>query len=223
MATLEMTIEQLQERMDAVGDSAKLSKGLQTLLKAIRLDLVAETKANFEHSRSPDGAMWPALAHPRPNSKGDDKPLLDRGMLRSSVTSAFSTHNVLREDQHGFEWGTNLYPQNWVHQNGATIRPVNAKFLAIPATMKAKHAGSPRDFPGELSFRFGKRGGVAFTKSGKGKGVRETIQYYFAKSVVIPPRPFLGLSARMTQRYEEMVADWYETAVVEALERGTPS
>jgi hypothetical protein len=107
-----------------------------------------------------------------------------------------------------------------VHQKGAIIVPTIAKYLAIPATMKAKYAGSPRNFPTKLKFRFGKKGGVAFTTLGKGKSLREVIQYYFTKSVTIPARPFLGITNRMADRYEEMAADWFETAVVERISRG---
>lgn len=212
MAELQLTIEQLQSRMDAVGDIGGASRSFRQLIRAIRTDLVRETKENFVNARSPDGSPWASLAHPRPNSKGNDRPLQDTGMLRTSVTSAFSSHNVNREEDYGFEWGTN-FEYAWVHQAGATIQPVNAKWLAIPATMKAKHTGSPRNMTG-LKFRFGKKGGVAL--------LNDVIQYYFTKQSVIPARPFLGITEQMASRYEEMVADWYESAVIAKIQGGLP-
>jgi phage gpG-like protein len=134
---------------------------LPPLLKMLRLDLIGETRGNFYEQHGPDGQTWAPLKHARPNSKGGDKALLDRGILAAAVTSAFAQGNVNEETESSFTWGTNL-EHAATHQFGATIKPVRAKFLAIPATMEAKQKGSPRNWSdGELKFRFGKRGGVA--------------------------------------------------------------
>jgi phage gpG-like protein len=58
--------------------------------------------------------------------------------------------------------------------------------------MAAKRAGSPRNFPGKLSPRIGKRGGV-LVQAGKGKN-KGKAHYALVKKVTIPARPFVGWS-----------------------------
>ena len=50
-------------------------------LLAIRLEVIGETRKNFEQGRSPDGVPWQKLRWPRPNTKGNDNPLHDEGLL----------------------------------------------------------------------------------------------------------------------------------------------
>lgn len=182
------------------------------LIKAIRLDLIGETKKNFFEGHGPDGETWAPLKWARSNSKGADKPLRNRGILAAAVTSAFSKGNVSEETPDSFLWGTNLEYAG-THQYGATITPKRGKFLAIPATREAEQKGSPRAWgDGELKFRFGKKGGVAIDLAG-------TVQFYFSRQVTIPARPFLGINEAMTERWQEMtadyVADWAQGALAQ--------
>ncbi len=177
------------------------------VLKAVRLDVIAKTVETMAAGKSPDGTPFKPLKRPRPNSKGSDIPLHDKRILSASVTSPGAEGNIDKQDATRIEWGTNL-DYSTIHQYGGVITPKVAKFLAIPVTTKAQAAGSPRNFPtGELKFRWGERGGVAFTTKGKGKRLSEIVQYYFTKSVTIPARPYLGLTTEQADEYAEWVVD----------------
>lgn len=169
----------------------------------------------FERACSPDGTPWKPLKHPRPNSKGGDIPLNDTGRLRSSVTSEGADGNVSVYEPRRVECGTNLDHapiHNFGDGSGGDyiLTPKQAKFLAIPATVQAQRKGSPRNWAaGELVFRFGSTGGVAL--AGK------VIQYYFAKSVAIPARPYLGISDDQAKEFEEETADYVADRITDAM------
>jgi phage gpG-like protein len=191
---LKVTLSDLAERLNRKIDytAAIEHLGLKTLAWARR---------RFEDGKGPDGRPWAPLKHPRVS--GGNLPLLDRGMLRSSVTTASATGSIFEKTSNHLLAGTAL-EYGPIHQYGGVIRPKNAKMLAIPATKKAKAVGSPRNWPeGTLHFRWGKRGGVAFTK----KGLREQVQYYFAKEVTIPARPYVGYSESDEAEMVEIVAE----------------
>jgi phage gpG-like protein len=170
----------------------------------------------FEQAREPEGGAWKALKRPRPGSKGGDIPLNDTGILRESINAVGTKGNINVVEPRRVEVGTNL-DYSTIHQWGGTITPKQAKFLAIPATVEAKNKGSPRNWaPGELDFRFGAKGGVAVKKTiGPYSNVVETIQYYFAKSVTIPARPYLGISDAQADEFAEEAADYVADKVVE--------
>lgn len=71
-----------------------------------------------------------------------------------------------------------------IHELGGTIKPVRAKFLAIPLTAEAGKYESPRSYPGALHFVGDEGGGVLADASG------EAI-YALTTSVTMPPRPYL--------------------------------
>lgn len=199
------------EKFDAAVRAAGREVNYRPVLKAIRLDVIAETRMNFDRGATPDGTPWAPLKHPRPNSRGADQPLRDTDMMMASVTAPGATGNIDVLEDTKLEWGTN-HEHAHVHQDGMTITPRVAKLLAIPATVEAQRAGSPRNFAeGRLEFRWGKGGGagVAVEKTkGRGKSVNELVHFYFARSVTVPARPFLGITEEQATEYGEMTAEF---------------
>lgn len=190
-------------KLDRFSDTIKAAADKidwKPLLKAIRLDVIAETRTNFDRGGGPDGKTWAPLKYPRPGSKGGDLPLRDFGVLAASVTSPGSPGNIDDQGEKRIEWGTNLdYAR--IHAIGGIITPKIAKFLAIPATRDAQRTGSPRNWPdGSLVFEWKRNGGVA-------KDLKGEIQYYFARSVTIPARPYLGIADDKGKEYAEWAAD----------------
>ena len=192
-------------------------------LKKCRVLIVADIKENFQGSHTPDGIPWKPLAHPRPNSKGSDKPLLDKGLLRASVTASGGKGHYETITRREMTFGTNLEYAR-VQQEGGTIRPRNAKNLAIPLTKEAVKAGSPRNWAEgfvkkgknmaqrnmlTLIARPGKNPLLVEILSGKGKkGARWIAHYVLVKSVTIPARAFLGFGDKLIQGVSEILADF---------------
>lgn len=153
--------------------------------KQVGQALENDAKDSFDASRSPDGTPWSPLRYPRP--RGGNKPLLDTGMLRASLTNNGRGH-VRIESQSSLEWGTNLQ-QAMVHQHGAVIVPKKGKFLAIPTSVEALRAGSPLRFPdakNRLGWLIGTKGGIVYEKpkrKGKkgGKGPKGTKKKRFGR------------------------------------------
>jgi phage gpG-like protein len=46
------------------------------------------------------------------------------------------------------------------------------------------------------------------------------IQYYFAREVTIPARPFLGINDAMIERFEEMAAEYSAQWVEKQIQQG---
>ncbi len=186
------------------------------LVKAFGEKLVYQAKMRFDRLEDPDGAAWAPLKHPRPSSRGADRPLNDSGLLRTSLVPG-ALGSVYEIGPAGIRYGTQVRAPGTnaeygpTHQYGATIRPKNAKFLAIPATKDAARVGSPRRWKGEkLRFKFGKIGGVAVT----GPRLAEVVQYYFTKQVVIPARPFMGINNAQADELAEMAGEFTRAALL---------
>lgn len=154
--------------------------------------MVAETRARFLTATAPDGSRWQPLARPRPD--GGSRPLLDTGVLRASIT--------YRAEPDAVVVGSNS-PYAGLHQSGGTVRPRSGKYLAIPLTREAKRAGSPRRMSG-LQFRPSKGG-----RAGVLVGVGGVAQYALVKSVTVPARPFVGVSAELAETLAGVAADYY--------------
>ena len=163
-----------------LGDMESRVSNVRPVLKAGAISGISEIKQRFQDSKGPDGTVWPPLKHPRPNSKGGDKPLLDTGQLQASFAHTLTDNSLTI--------GT-AKPQAALMNFGGTVRPVKAKWLTIPLTTKAMRAGSPKNFNGILFPRINKAksGGVMVDAFG-------VAQYAMTKKVVIPPRPFMGFS-----------------------------
>lgn len=185
------------------------------LVKAFGEKLVYQAKMRFDRLEDPDGAAWAPLRHPRPSSRGADRPLNDTGLLRTSLVPG-QPGSIYEIGPMALRYGTEVRAPGTnaeyapVHQYGATITPKKAKFLAIPATQKARDTGSPRRWGGEkLRFKFGKNGGVAVT----GPRLAEIVQYYFTKRAVIPARPFMGINDKQADELVEMLGEFTAAAV----------
>lgn len=194
-ATESITVLELSRQLQATIQRIE-SPQLEPYLQAISVLAVADTKKRFNEQRSPYGIPWAPLAHKRINSKGNDLALLDTGLLRNSIQAKATRDELIVS--------SNLQYAG-VHQWGATIVPVKAKFLCIPLTKEAKYAGSPRRFKRPLSPRINKQRtkGVLLEKIGN----REIVHFAMVKQVVIPARPFLGFSKDFLTQVEEILVD----------------
>lgn len=207
-AAVEMTLDEFAAAAEASGKT--VSGGDFTRpLKVCKQLIVADVKSNFADSHDPDGTPWLPLAHSRPNSKGEDKPLKDKNILGSSVTSNRPGH-VETMTRDTLIIGTNL-DYAGTHQDGGIILPRSAKALAIPLTKEAARVDSPREFSQPLFVL--KSGDHAFLAQrkmkGRGKKKNESLilHYILLKSVKIPQRQFLGVGAKLMTRLEDAVCD----------------
>jgi phage gpG-like protein len=161
--------------------------------------IVHDIEENFRQSHGPDGTPWPALAHPRANSQGSDKPLLDKGFLMASAVGPGTGHI---EEMTGSRLiiGSSL-PQAGIHQRGGTITPKNARALAVPVSKEAANfAWSPgnrlKNFPVPLALiqREGHPPVLIESRSGHGrKGEQSIVHFVLLPQVTIPARPFIGI------------------------------
>ena len=88
------------------------------------------------------------------------------------------------------------------HEYGATIRPKEKKYLAIPLTKEAEAAGSPTVFS-DLRFVNAKDGNLLMVrdkKKGRGKDKAESeALFLLVKSVTLPERSFIRASFDSSQ------------------------
>ncbi len=119
--------------------------------------LVAATKRAFVAGMSPTGAKWKPISELTMTARRTAHtyfPLRDSGRLMGSITGQGegSGHHIQDVTKTSATVGTNLTYAS-THQEGATIRPVKAKALAVPLTSEAAKYGSPLRFPpGRLKF-----------------------------------------------------------------------
>lgn len=168
----------------------------------------ADLKRNFATGTAPDGTAW-APVKSRVRKSKNILPLRDRGLLMASAIGNAATSIKVITDV-SLTQGTNLEYAG-THQYGGVIVPTKAKALAIPLTIEAFRAGSPRKFPFPLFLwtRPGKAPFLAESKQkGRGKkGFTELIFHYILlKSVKIPARPFMGFSDRLMKKIDDIFA-----------------
>jgi hypothetical protein len=166
---------------------------------AIGAVLLGGMRKRFNAGVDPLGRPWPRLRHPRP--EGGDKPLLNFGILRNSYR--------VRTYPDGAEVYSSL-PQARTHNFGATIVP-RGKALAIPLTVQAKRAGSPR----RMTLRFrpvGKKGGnvigVLYEQRPRGGFVDRVDHFLLVRRVEIPARWHVGASADDLRTIEGIAAEY---------------
>jgi phage gpG-like protein len=189
-------------------------------LKAIRVAAIADVKENFAGGHSPEGAIWAPLKWARLRAgNGSSAPLRDTGKLMGSITGQGVGHV---EQITGTELtiGTNLVNAA-IHQYGGTIRPVNAKALAIPRTLDAFRAGSPRNFPRPLFFGKGPKASYLAETQQKGRGKKKSptlvIHYLLLKQVTIPARPYLGWSPALLETSNLILQDFVDGEIARRL------
>lgn len=183
---------------------------LQRPLKQAVLACIADTKKNFDEGHAPDGTPWAPIA-PRPSSRGNDKPLRDKGLLMASVLRQSGQGHVETITATGFEFGTNLEYAS-IHQGSGptqTIRPKTAGALSIPLSKEAARYDSPRKFPKPLSLVPRKNKPpllIEVVQRGKKnkKDFKSIVHYILVKSVTIKARPFLGWSERLLKTIDSI-------------------
>jgi phage virion morphogenesis protein len=196
----EYTLEQVNDKL-ATAVRGFSASDWSPVLKSLKILAVSDHKKRFAMGVGPDGTPWRPLAHGRIGTPSP-LPLQDTGQLMASINARTTSNEVIV--------GTSMQYAG-VHQFGAVIRPVRAKFLAIPITLEARRAGSPRNFKVNghgLKVRIGKskQGGILYDDS----GAKTTIHYILAKSVTIPARPFIGFSQDFMKKTELVVIDAWQ-------------
>lgn len=185
-ATITLTLDQLAGELRAQGEVARKVFNSQATRKKIALLAISGVKDHFNQSQSPDGVPWAALRI-RPG-----KPLLDTGRLRAATTAVPTSDGVQL---------VNNSVQAGLMQSGGTIRPKRGKYLAIPLTVEAHRAGSPRSLGGlHFQGRKGANKGVLVDEQGEA-------QFALVASVTVPARPFLGFSLKTLERIERTIGD----------------
>lgn len=156
-----------------------------------------QTRERFRTQIAPDGNKW--LPSRRQEAQGG-KTLTGNGILSGSITSDATIEYA--------EWGTNV-EYGALHQFGGVIKPVRAKFLAVPITDTARAVPGPRFFPGELAVVQSLKGQWMLLDPDTGD-----VHYLLKRSVEVQARPFLGLSA---QNRDEMLT-WMNKKLARLLE-----
>ena len=133
--------------------------------------LQSEAARTFRNQADPvTGAPWkPTGSLAMSTRAGGGKTLVDTAGLLNDLVSGIP---VIEGDKVSIKSNKVYGP---IQNEGGTITPKNAKFLAIPLTRRARLAGSPRRFRETPTDR-----------------LRDN--YAFVKSVTIPARPFIGVS-----------------------------
>lgn len=182
---MQLSLDQLADKLQRMAAESTREIPAATGRK-LCVAAVAGMRKTFATSTAPDGTPWAPLKFPRPN--GGSKPLMDTGLLAASGSATFDGDTLtLRANGPGAA----------VHNFGATIRPVNAKFLAIPVTREARKVTGPRAFPRDLFFipRKSGPGGSLAERVAKGKKKGQVLVHYLLRDHVdVPARQFMGFS-----------------------------
>jgi phage gpG-like protein len=175
----------------AAGQPVPIAPALGRVLVQI---LVADIKARFATGTAPDGTRWRPLKFNRP--RGGNQPLRDTGRLMASITGEARAAEVVVGTAH---------PSAPLHQYGGVVRPVKGKFLAIPLSVEAVRAGSPRRVRGTEQMPLFAR---VIPATGERVG-----HFLLVKQVSVPARPFMGASdqamaAISAAVLDEQARDW---------------
>lgn len=174
-----------------------IQNAISTALKKSEALVVHGIRESVAAGVSPDGKPLKALAHARHN--GSRSPLNNTGQLVASVVAS-STSTTLTV-------GTSRVGAA-LHQNGGEIRPVNCKYLCIPATLEAERAGSPRmmDLHPRINSKTGR--GVMLDADG-------VVHFYMTTGpIIVPARPFIGFSTKTLAEVAQAVTTAIAKAVV---------
>jgi phage gpG-like protein len=200
----ELTLSQFQGRLSEASLSFSTME-FSGLLKTIGRLGVADMRSKMAQGISPDGRPYRPLAHGRVGQGGATaRPLRQSGALMASINYRVNAQEVT--------WGSSLLYAS-LHQEGGTIRPRVAKWLAIPLTAQASRAGSPRRFSGPLAPIIGKskRSGVMVDQRGHA-------QYALVKEVRIPARRFIGISEDLLDQVDDLLSEALAAKLIAAIE-----
>lgn len=137
-------------------------------------------------------------------TKGSSKPLMDRGLLRNSMTHRIEGGSIVVGSNH---------PAAGLLHSGGTITPKTAKTLLIPAGAKTRalqrvFGFSPRDVLEGLvgnGYRIIWRPKAVLAQGPKGKPMLIFIR---KKSVTIPSRPFMLPDTKDIQVVGNMIVNY---------------
>lgn len=195
------TPEQAASQLNSDAERLADSKLVGVILKNAAIAMKASVFDNFNKSAGPDGTPWARLRFPR--VRGGDKPLLDTGQLRASVTTKTKDH-VENVTVNSIEIGT-VRPGASLMQSGGTVVPTKAKALTIPLTKEALRAGGPRRFPRRLImlWRKGAKSGV-LAEIKKGKQSKESKKLHKAAKLAGKKKGFEKVAAGFKERAKQL-------------------
>ena len=183
---------------------------LPPLLRAMGTLAVGAVRQSFGTGIGYDGRQWKPLAHSRPN--GGDKPLLDKGLLRASISAMVTESEIRLQASH---------PGAAIHQFGGTVRATSGKMLAIPLSKEAKRAGRARNFPRRLfvlAIHGSRKKALLCERTIKSTTKNTTgglvVHYVLAREVTIPARPYLGFSDETLEKMQRLLADAFAGATM---------
>jgi phage gpG-like protein len=192
----------------------------QPALKLIGGVMIRQVRDTFARQRDPvTGAPWNRAGQlamrSRPGGGGRGKTLSDTGRLLQSIMA-----RAPRITGNSVSIGTNVIYGS-IHQEGGTIKPKNAKMLAIPLTREARRAGSASRWwkQNESKNPFIWKGIqrknlfiVYVEKRGKSKG-KIVPMFLLLPRVTIPQRRFLGLGLGHMLEIEQEIINASERVI----------
>lgn len=199
----------------------------ERLLKPWGAILQSETARVFRAQANPtNNAPWPSPSSltlgTRPGGGGGGKALLDTGRLRNALVSRTPRYT---KDSVAITTEGVIYAG--LHQFGGTVRPINAKMLAIPLTREARLAGSARRWWAQNAAKKpfvyrSKVSGKAFIVTEEESDYLEGMDFHFLllPQVTVPARPFLGISESLRNRVLATTARIYAQVLRENGARG---
>jgi len=108
------------------------------------------------------------------------------------------------------------HPGAALHYHGGVVKPVNAKYLAIPASKEA-HGRRPREFnnlAAMIRWQKGKRRAVALYDPGKGRAKRvprSAIRYWLVlRAVIKPDKTVLPSEARLGGHIADVITNYLQ-------------
>ena len=190
MATEEISLDKLVQLNER--NALALSRP-RAVTEALAKLALRERRRRFVEARGPDGKPWARNAPVTTLVKGAGKrPLSGTGRLRGDLSYRLQSDTVA-------VIGVRVI-YGPVHQKGGVIRPVRAKYLAIPTRPEAARAGSPRNVADLVCIKTGK--GLILAKV-TARAVH--IWYLLRKEVKIEERPFLGSSPKEEEAFGKEV------------------
>jgi phage gpG-like protein len=127
-----------------------------------------------------------------PKSKSSGTTLVKSGKLANSISHVVSGEQLIV--------GTNLKYAR-IHHEGGIIRPLSAKYLAIPLTPEAA-TKKPREYQNTFIQK-----SVIFRDLGNGE--IEAL-YVLKKQVTIPARPYMNITDDTWERMRQMTMEYIE-------------
>ena len=121
MAGASITVDGSERALRQVSEAYEKIANPYEMFQELGVAMAERVIERFDDSVDPEGNPWPVSLRVM-TSQGGGKTLVDKALLRNSITSNATEHDV--------EIGTNVIYAA-IHQFGGTIRPKSAKALAF--------------------------------------------------------------------------------------------